>query len=130
MNKKGQSLVMFIIFLPLMIMALALVVDVGIMYNAKIKGERLIEEAKEKNLDIEEYFKINSIEIERDEIHVACNGSVSVSLQYGSDSEQEDDEPFIMSFPFEFVGTLKYEDDSYHVIDCDTIEVDTDAFYQ
>lgn len=73
---------------------------------------------------------INSIEIERDEIHVACNGSVSVSLQYGSDSEQEDDEPFIMSFPFEFVGTLKYEDDSYHVIDCDTIEVDTDAFYQ
>lgn len=73
---------------------------------------------------------INSIEIGGGDIHVSCNGSVSVSLQYGSDSEQEDDEPFIMSFPFEFEGSLRYEDDSYKIIDCDTMEVDTDAFYQ
>ena len=65
MNKKGQSLVMFIIFLPLMIMALALVVDVGIMYNAKIKGERLLEEGKEKGLDIEKYFELNDIKIDK-----------------------------------------------------------------
>lgn len=73
---------------------------------------------------------INSIEVGRGEIVVSCNGSVSVSLQYGSDSEQEDDELFVMSFPFEFEGTLKYEDDSYQIIDCRTLEVDTDAFYQ
>ena len=65
MNKKGQSLVMFIIFLPLMIMGLALVVDVGIMYNAKIKGERLLEEANSKNLNIENYFEKNNIEIDK-----------------------------------------------------------------
>ena len=65
MNKKGQSLVMFIIFLPIMIMALALIVDVGIMYNAKIKGERLLDEVKEENLDIEKYFELNNVEIDK-----------------------------------------------------------------
>ena len=73
---------------------------------------------------------INSIEVGGGELKLSCNGLVSVSLQYGSDSEQEDDEPFIMSFPFEFEGTLKYEGDEYSVIDCETLEVDTDAFYQ
>jgi len=73
---------------------------------------------------------INSIEIRGGEVKLACNGSVSVSLQYGSDSEQEDEEPFIMSFPFEFKGTLKYEENGYSVIDCEMLEVDTDAFYQ
>lgn len=63
-------------------------------------------------------------------LKVCPGGSVSVSLQYGADSEQDDDEPFVMSFPFEFVGTLKYKGDSYNVIDCDIMEVDTDAFYQ
>ena len=61
-NKKGQSLVIFVILLPLLIMGLALVVDVGIMYNAKTKGERLLEEAKKGNLDIYDYFKLNDIE--------------------------------------------------------------------
>ena len=73
---------------------------------------------------------INSIEIGGGEVRLACNGSVSVSLQYGSDSEQEDEEPFIMSFPFEFEGTLKYEENGYSVIDCEMLEIDTDAFYQ
>ncbi len=73
---------------------------------------------------------INSIEVGRGEVKLSCNGSVSVSLQYGSDSEQEEYEPFIMSFPFEFEGTLKYEGSDYSVIDCKTLEVDTDAFYQ
>ena len=71
---------------------------------------------------------INSIEIRDGIIKVSCNGSVSVTLQYGSDSEQEDDEPFVMSFPFEFKGTLKYEDKSFHIIDCDTLEIDIDVF--
>lgn len=63
MNKKGQSLVLFIIFLPLIVIALAFVVDVGLMYNAKIKGERLLEEAKRDNYNIEEYFKLNNLDI-------------------------------------------------------------------
>ena len=63
-NKKGQSLIMFIIFLPILLMAFALIIDVGLMYNAKIKGKELLEYSLENNLDVKEYFKINDIEIE------------------------------------------------------------------
>ncbi len=63
MNKKGQSLVMFIICLPIIILALALVVDVGSMYNAKIRGNNLLREAIRDDRDIDEYFKLNDFEI-------------------------------------------------------------------
>jgi len=52
LNKKGQSLIMFIIFLPILLMSFALIIDVGMMYNAKKEGA-----------NIEDYFKINEIEI-------------------------------------------------------------------
>ena len=48
-NKKGQTLVLFIIFLPVIIISFAFVIDVGLMYNAKIKGVK--------------YFSDNGIEI-------------------------------------------------------------------
>lgn len=35
-----------------------------------------------------------------------------------------------MSFPFEFEGPQKYEDNVYRVTGCETLAVDTDAFYQ
>ena len=62
MNKKGQSLIVFIIFLPIMLAALACIVDIGLMYNAKIKGERLLDEAKGEKIAIKEYFKMNKID--------------------------------------------------------------------
>ena len=68
MNKKGQSLVLFIILLPVIILALALVVDTGLMYNAKIKGNNLLKEAVEDDLDIDEYFSLNNFEIVSKEV--------------------------------------------------------------
>ncbi len=68
MNKKGQSLVLFIILLPVIILAIALVVDTGLMYNAKIKGNNLLKEAVEDDLDIDEYFGLNNFEIVSKEV--------------------------------------------------------------
>ena len=78
---------------------------------------------------------VNSVSVTKiqvgEDIFVSCNGMVSVSLQYGSDAEQEDEEkPFIMSFPFEFEGTLIYEKNGYSVVDCNLLHIDTDAFYE
>lgn len=55
---------MFIIILPILLLMLAFIVDVGLMYNAKIKGKSLLKEAVEENINIEEYFKINNIDID------------------------------------------------------------------
>ncbi len=85
MNKKGQSLIMFIILLPVILMILALVVDVGLMYNAKIKGESLIEEATTSELNIEEYFKINDINIDTIK-NDSKNGKNCVIIKYRIDS--------------------------------------------
>ncbi len=62
-NKKGQTLILFIIFLPVILLSFALIVDVGLMYNAKIKGENMIKEAQKENIDIKKYFKDNNIEL-------------------------------------------------------------------
>lgn len=85
MNKKGQSLIMFIILLPLLLMAFAFMIDVGLMYNANIKGRALLEDALEENLDIEEYFSINDINI--DNLNkVNKNGKECVIIEYRIDS--------------------------------------------
>lgn len=54
---------MFIIFMPVLLMSFAMIVDIGLMYNAKIKGEGLLKTAREENLNIEDYFKINNVKI-------------------------------------------------------------------
>lgn len=63
LDKKGQSLILFILFLPVLLMSLALIVDVGLMYNAKIKGEALLNDAIKNSLNIEEYFEINDLKV-------------------------------------------------------------------
>lgn len=63
MNKKGQSLVIFIVLLPAFLLLAAFIIDTGIMLNSHIKGESLLKSAIEDNKDIKEYFKINDIEI-------------------------------------------------------------------
>lgn len=73
---------------------------------------------------------ISEIKILDGDLSVACKGMVGVTLQYGSDSEQEPgDEPMYMAFPFKFKGTINY-DRGYSVSDCDKLEIDTDAFYE
>lgn len=64
-DKKGQSLVLFIVLLPLLLAFMAFVIDTGIMYNKKIvvksliKNETIIEEIKEKfNLNKVSYKKV------------------------------------------------------------------------
>ena len=73
---------------------------------------------------------ITEIKIQDGDLEIKCNGMVGVTLQYGSDSDQEPgDVPMYMSFPFKFKGTVSYDDD-YSITDCDELEIDTDAFYE
>ena len=73
---------------------------------------------------------INEIRIKDGEIYIECSGMVGVTLQYGSDSDQEPgDHPMYMSFPFIFKGTIGYEG-GYSVKDCDELDIDTDAYYE
>lgn len=85
MNKKGQSLIMFVLLLPVMLMIFALIIDVGLMYNAKIKGEALLEEAIKDNKDVEEYFEINDIDIDNIKFD-SKNGNSCVIIKYRIDS--------------------------------------------
>ena len=74
---------------------------------------------------------ISEISIEDGNLIITCTGMVGVTLQYGSDSDQEPgDEPMGMSFPFKFKGTISYDGQNYSVEDCDELEIDTDAFYE
>lgn len=76
---------MFVLFLPVMLMIFALIVDVGLMYNAKIKGSALLEEAVKDNKDIEEYFEINDIDIDNIKFD-SKNGKSCVIIKYRIDS--------------------------------------------
>ena len=74
---------------------------------------------------------ISEISIEDGNLYITCNGMIGVTLQYGSDLDQEEgDEPMGMSFPFKFKGTISYDGKNYNVEDCDELEIDTDAFYE
>lgn len=73
---------------------------------------------------------ITEVRIQDGALEIKCNGMVGVTLQYGSDSEQELGEvPMYMSFPFKFKGTVSYDGD-YSVTDCDELDIDTDAYYE
>lgn len=74
---------------------------------------------------------ISEVNINDRDIFISCNGMVCVTLQYGSDSDQEPGQiPTRMSFPFKFKGTISYIENGYDVTDCDLLEFDTDAFYK
>ena len=73
---------------------------------------------------------ITEVNIQKGDFVITCNGMVGVTLQYGSDSEQEPgDESMYMDFPFKFKGTIVY-DGGYSVTVCEKLEIDTDAFYE
>lgn len=73
---------------------------------------------------------INAISIQQGNFYITCNGMVDVSLQYGSDSEQEiGDEPIRISFPFKFKGRIRYNGQDYSVEEYNELKIDTDAYY-
>ena len=75
-------------------------------------------------------ININAISIQQGNFYITCNGMVDVSLQYGSDSEQEiGDKPMRISFPFKFKGTIRYDGKDYSVKDYNELKIDTDAYY-
>lgn len=74
---------------------------------------------------------ISEIIIQNGELDIECTGMVGVTLQYGSDSDQElGDEPMYMSFPFKFKGVIGYDGKNYNVEDSNELEIDTDAYYE
>lgn len=81
-------------------------------------------------LDSIDVVAIDSIKVYGQDIVIKCNGQVNVQLQYGSDSEQEGKTPMVMSFPFEFEGTVTWEGNDYFVNEVDNLKINTDEFYR
>lgn len=71
--------------------------------------------------------EIESVSIKANEINITGSGSISVKLQYGSDSDMDCDNGWAGydSFPFTFDLTL---DHHLHVISLNSIEIDTASF--
>lgn len=57
MNKKGQTLVLFVIILPIVILIMAFLVDLGVVLNRKVKLEEISRLALKENT-LEEIRKV------------------------------------------------------------------------
>lgn len=82
---------------------------------------------------IEEVYgvDISEISIKSDSLYIICDGKVEVSLQYGSDLEQDaEEDSMCMSFPFKFKGVICHNGKEYKIKECEELEFDTDAFYE
>ena len=78
---------------------------------------------------IEEVYieSITDICLKKAVIQVTGEASISVSLQYGSDREQEEeDENIAFTFPMNYIAMVGW---NYEVIDME-YEIDVDAFYE
>ena len=76
-------------------------------------------------------INISLINIKDGLLYIICNGILGTILQYGANSEQEDNEETIyMSFPFKFKGSIGFEDGNYYVQECNKLTIDTDAYYE
>lgn len=85
MNKRGQTLVIFTILLPIFLFCCTLVIDVGLMIRDKIKGSNLLSIAVENKYDISDYFELNDINIKKIK-YVEKNGKDCVIINYSTDS--------------------------------------------
>ena len=77
MNKRGQTLVIFVFLIPLFIMMLAIVVDLGLVTNANIKYSSLardsIKEISKGGLDKGKLF-LEKNGLDSDSYEVIING--------------------------------------------------------
>lgn len=81
MNKNGQTLILFVLFLPMIIILAAFVIDIGLLTNAKIKLDQttttILKEFYEKRMsseldnEIKEIFLKNKISVEKLKIDVS-----------------------------------------------------------
>lgn len=92
--------------------------------------DELDELSTHTNIDSVDSVVIDTIKVYGQDIVIKCSGQVNVELQYGSDSEQDDLPLPCISFPFEFEGTVSWEDGEYRVTEVDNLMINTDEFYR
>ena len=95
MNRKGQTLIIFVIMIPIILLLAALVVDVGLVTNAKIKLsgtttpvlKEFYEKRKESNLkdDIKKLYEKNEISVRNLEVIVE-ESSLEIANNYEIES--------------------------------------------
>ena len=92
MNNKGQTLVVFIIFIPVIILLMAFIVDTSLMYIAKSKLNDLsktiikeIYDIEDKNNKVEELLKVNEINYNNYDVEINDN-KVKLSIEEEIDS--------------------------------------------
>ena len=91
MNKRGQTLIIFVMLIPIILTMAALVIDVGLLYYKKNEYTGIVEES------IKEYFKdedilsakktltLNGVSLDDTEINVSDN-KITVILDTKVDS--------------------------------------------
>ena len=91
MNKRGQTLIIFVMLIPIILTMAALVIDVGLLYYKKNEYTAIVEES------IKEYFKdedilsakktltLNGVSLDDTEINVSDN-KITVILDTKVDS--------------------------------------------
>ena len=91
MNKKGQTLILFVLLVPILITILAIVVDVGLLTNEFQKTRGLVDDGikeyfrTQKKDEITNLLELNEIPTEYLEI-LEKENSIEVNLTYEMDS--------------------------------------------
>lgn len=86
MNNKGQSLVIFIIFIPIILIILGIVIDIGLMGLDKIKTTNTlkndIEYCLNKNCDEATLKKIINKNIKYDSLDISIDNNITLDITY------------------------------------------------
>ncbi len=91
MNKQGQTLIIFVILIPMILTLLAIVVDVGLLTNEVEKATGVVDIAIKEYLTgeneekIKELIQMNNIPIDNLEIAMKEN-EIEIELQYEMNS--------------------------------------------
>ena len=91
MNKHGQTLILFVILIPIIIMLLAMVVDIGLVMGEKIRLEEVtksvVKEAFDSDDKIYELLKKNevnnSVKLSRDDCKLKIEINEEVKSIFG-----------------------------------------------
>ena len=96
MNKHGQTLVLFVLLIPLIIILMAIIVDIGVVTNKKIHIEQItrmvikdllkdkIDENEAKELFLKNEVLIDNLEISQNNKKIEIKNKVSVNSIFGS----------------------------------------------
>ena len=92
MNKKGQTLIIFVILIPIMILMLSVITDVGLLKYEALKTKSIVDngihfilEQNKEQQEIENLLKLNEIPTENLKVEQKEN-SIVVELSYKIDS--------------------------------------------